>query len=74
MFHLFIHTFISSLLSATSPHILRPQAAGHLPNSPHVPALAGAADLPMEVLLELQAGIRGVPLEKDRQTDGHCIL
>lgn len=40
---------------------------GHSPDGPRVPALAGAADLPVKVLLELQAGIRGVPLEKDKQ-------
>lgn len=48
------------------------------PNSPCVPALAGGIDLPMEVLLELQAGIRRVPLERvrqtDRQTNGHITL
>lgn len=43
----------------------------HSPDSPRVSALAGGIDLPVEVLLELQAGGRCVPLERERhrQTD-----
>lgn len=39
------------------------------PDGPCAPALAGGMDLPVEVLLELQAGVRRVPLERVRQTD-----
>lgn len=55
-----------SFLLAISPHILYPTGS---PNSPCVSALAGRADLPVEVLLELQAGIRCVPLQRDKQTN-----
>lgn len=41
------------------------------PYGPRVPALAGGADLPMEVLPELQAGGGRVPLQTDRWTGGH---
>lgn len=55
-----------SFLLVVSPNISYPTGS---PNSPRVPALAGCADLPVEVLLELQAGIRCVPLQRDKQTN-----
>lgn len=52
-----------------------------LPGSARVPVLAGSADLVVEVFLELQAGIRRVPLQEDRtdmetgkQTVQKCLI
>lgn len=54
-----------SFLPATCSPI--PHPAGS-PDSPRVSALAGSADLPVEVLPELQTGFWRVPLQRDRQT------
>lgn len=60
--HTFIHAF-TPCRCLPPPHPVSPGSWGHSPHGPCVPALAGGADLSMEVFLELQAGIRCVPLE-----------
>lgn len=61
----FAHPFLHSF----PPH---PGPCGpkqHSPDSPRVSTLAGSMHLPVEVLLELQAGIGRVPLEGERDRD-----
>lgn len=55
----------ASASTCSSPH--PPPRGQRSPYGPRVPALAGIADLPVEVLPELQAGSGRVPLQRDRQ-------
>lgn len=58
----------TSASTCSSPH--PPEASAH-PMVPVFP-LAGSADLPVEVLPELQAGSGRVPLQRDRQAPRPC--